>query len=271
MSRLIGAMVTASLLLACQAPYRTQTRMEHGVLRAAGQPAVVGRVVDAATGKPLRFLVLSLDSFPLGQVDTNGYYELPYVKQFAEGQHEVRIDWRPYRSQRKPFTLRKGFTDTVNFTLEHGPSPCCRLQGVWQVTLVMDSAAALGPPPSARRTGGTVAFSDSLRPSDFQYDLNGPMTHEVGRFDIDLVPFFGGPVAQDVSTTVFGPGTPDLLRETVGSVFAGDSVSIDFIPRMSHGGLSLQGLIRGDSAAGTWIQRAYCCGARGSFVMWRVP
>src|SRR6266571_3683861 len=63
---------------------------------------------------------------------------------------------------------------------------------------------------------------------------------------------------------------PKALSVTVaGSVPAGDSVAITFIPRMSHGSLSLYGRIRADTIRGRWSQNMYCCGAEGRFVMTR--
>ena len=271
MFRACASVSAACLLISCGPSYRHQVRMEHGVMRMAGQPAVVGHVVEAETGRPLPFLVVSLDSFPFGMVDTTGYYEIPHVPQLPEGQHEVRIRSRPYLSQSKIFTLREGFTDTVDFALEYGPDACCRLEGAWAVTLKMDSAALVGPRPTARVTGGAILFADSLANDWLRTGGDSRMTYEAGRFDVDLAPFFGGPFAQDVSTTVMGPGGPDLLREASGSVFSGDSVGITLIPRMTHGGLSLSGRILGDSVTGDWIQNAYCCGAYGTFVMRRTP
>lgn len=46
-------------------------------------------------------------------------------------------------------------------------------------------------------------------------------------------------------------------------------VTIDFIPRVSHGGVTMVGRIVDDSVRGSWHQRSYCCGAWGTFIMWR--
>jgi hypothetical protein len=70
---------------------------------------------------------------------------------------------------------------------------------------------------------------------------------------------------------VYGPTTGDFFQQAVGEVLADDSVMIVMIPGMRHGGLSLEGTLRGDTVRGAWVRNAYCCGARGRFVMHRVP
>ncbi|HEU4880766.1 MAG TPA: hypothetical protein VFT45_00935, partial [Longimicrobium sp.] len=52
-------------------------------------------------------------------------------------------------------------------------------------------------------------------------------------------------------------------------VFSGDSVEITLIPRISHGGVSMEGRVRDGVVAGKWVQRAYAGGAVGTFEMRR--
>lgn len=147
-------------------------------------------------------------------------------------------------------------------------APCCDLRGEWRIRLDLDSPSGQHPNPAGRHTSGTLRLETA-----FQTSMGEPIVDEIvrpviGRFDVDLAPFFGGPYAKDVSTTVFGGG-PDLLREVSATVPHTDSVYLGFIPRMSHGGLSLSGRIRNDTIRGEWIQNAYCCGATGRFEMVR--
>ncbi|HEX6042428.1 hypothetical protein [Longimicrobium sp.] len=123
--------------------------------------------------------------------------------------------------------------------------------------------------PRKREVEGRMVFSARLPPRPWLREPD-PATEE-GRFDVDLSVFFSGPFASDVSTTVYGGQPADFLRQAVGEVFADDSVTMVMIPGMSHGGLSLEGTLRGDTVSGMWVQNAYCCGARGRFVMHRVP
>jgi len=99
-------------------------------------------------------------------------------------------------------------------------------------------------------------------------DLDSLVRVVRGLHQVDFTPFFGGPVARDVSTSVFGDG-PDLFHEVQASIPAGDSVDITFIPRMSHGSLWLHGRIRADTIRGMWWQAMFGRGARGRFVMTR--
>jgi hypothetical protein len=138
--------------------------------------------------------------------------------------------------------------------------------------MVLDSANQMAPRPTARIVEGRIIFSPTIpnpRPFDVMPpDDSAPM--EYGRFYIDFRPFFGGPVARDVSTTIEGGTGGTLLKEAEGVVVTGDSVGIRLIPRMTHGSMGLAGKIRGDSIVGSWVQSAYCCGARGRFVMRRL-
>jgi hypothetical protein len=97
-----------------------------------------------------------------------------------------------------------------------------------------------------------------------------PTVDEFGEYRIDLRPFFGPDFAGSASYTVFeGREGADLLTEAEGHVYNDRQVEINFIPRLSHGGLSLGGVIRGDSIRGTWFKREYGSRFEGSFVMKR--
>jgi hypothetical protein len=141
------------------------------------------------------------------------------------------------------------------------------LQGVWRLELTLDSAGASGPRPTQRIISGEIAFARFG--GDSAYGRRAPSTDRFGRFDVDFTPFFGGRVASDVSTTIAAPFDRGLVTEATGELHSRDSVRIELIPRMSHGGLSLHGLFLGDSARGVWRLNAYCCGASGRFALRR--
>jgi hypothetical protein len=141
------------------------------------------------------------------------------------------------------------------------------MEGEWTVTLVMDSPTEGKTMPTTREIGGQFVFSPRLPVLDGE---KPPASVAVGRSQVDLAPFFGGPYARDVSTSMSGPVQADYFREMFARRTGGDTVEIIMIPRMSHGGLTLVGRLAGDSAAGYWVQNAFCCGARGRFTMRRV-
>src|SRR6478752_1241527 len=78
--------------------------------------------------------------------------------------------------------------------------------GTWSIELRMDSAGTLGPRPTARVVHGVVRF-DTLHVDSGVAPNGNHWTHRYwpGRFAIDLTPFFGGPIGQDVSTTIMSP------------------------------------------------------------------
>ena len=141
--------------------------------------------------------------------------------------------------------------------------------GRWSVELWLDSAGAIGPRPTARYVQGQVTF-DTLF-ADTGTGSNGRWTRRYwpGRFAIDLRPFFGTQIGQDVSTTVVGPFDSTSRSEVEADHPISDSVGINFIPRVSHGGITAEGAIHGDTIVGMWYMRAYCCGAQGHFRMVR--
>lgn len=143
--------------------------------------------------------------------------------------------------------------------------------GLWAVELWMDSAGALGPRPTARYVRGQVAF-DTLHAETGTASNGQRWTRRYwpGRFSIDLKPFFGAQIGDDVSTTVFGPFDSTSSTEVEAESAIADTIHMNFIPRVSHGGITASGKLRGDTLVGTWHMRAYCCGAVGRFRMLRV-
>ena len=216
-------------------------------------------------------MIVLLDDYPLSESDSSGWYEVSLDRYMEPGWHEVNVGAPGYIEERRKAWMDRGTFDTVDLRLRRAPRPRARLEGNWSVLLRFEEKGALGPPPSKRVVVGTISFSDTFPPV---WPNRGPqdsfVTEEVGRYDIDLKSFFGAQIAKDVSSTTFGSTAGSFAVEATGSVHSYDSVTIDLIPRISHGGLSLSGRMLADSVIGKWVQRAYCCGAAGTFIMKRV-
>ena len=131
------------------------------------------------------------------------------------------------------------------------------LEGRWSVELSLDPLSLQNPPPAEKITG-EVAFGTGSwwNPTD-----------RFGRHSVDTRPFFGRLYAAPTNVAHFTAADTSLFTEVSGGVI-GDSVGIDFLPRLDHGGLSFWGRFYGDSARGRWHRR----GADGSgrFVLKRI-
>ena len=258
------AVLTLSVLAACRkaAPAALACTLE------PNKAALVALVRSAADSSGLDRATVTTELWG-GDTDSTG---TACVKGVAPVRQSVSV-WRlGFTSESTIVAFDSGRTDTVRFFLHRLPPPCCRLAGSWRVHLRVEN------PEGNRRTrrdasaAGTVAFSRRIPdPWPPLYSLHDSIVRfEFGRHAIDLTPILGGPFGEDRSTTIMGGGG-SLLYEVVGLIETGDSVRLTIIPRMSHGGLTQWGRVRGDTIAGTWEQNAYCCGARGSFLMYRQP
>jgi hypothetical protein len=229
-----------------------------------GAWAVSVHVTDAATKRPVTNAIAS-SGLSIAETDSLGWICL---RTFAQDAETLEFSRPGYRDVSLTVSGVLGQAVSRDLRLERVPRPCCDLRGQWTITLELVSPGARQPKPTARTVTGAVNLGPRYLAPEPDDDLDS-LVHVVrGLHQVDFTPFFGGPVAQDVSTSVFGDG-PDLLHEVQGSVPAGDSVAITFIPRMSHGSLSLHGRIRADTIRGHWWQNMYCCGAEGRFVMTR--
>lgn len=222
------------------------------------------RVTDHATGRPVPDVGVRA-GMVFAVTDSLG---LACIRTLDSGAHEIWIGRRGYRDESLTLTGRVGQVIARSVRLPRVQDPCCDLRGEWMIDMRLETPAQMHPDPSGRRVSGAVLLGPrhfAPQPGD---DIDPIVRIARGLHRLDFTPFFGGPVANDVSTTVFGSG-PDLLREVEASVPSGDSVTVTFIPRMSHGSISLHGRIRNDTIRGDWIQNAYCCGASGTFTMVR--
>lgn len=226
--------------------------------------AISVHVTDSVSGRPVANAVTYGGMTPV-ETDSTGWLCIRNLSQDAES---LSFDRRGYRSDS---IILKGVSGQVvshELRLVRVSPPCCDLRGQWRIVFRLDSAGQFHPRPPARTATGGVNLGPRYLPAEPGDDLDSLVRVVRGLHQVDFAPFFGGPVARDVSTTIFGNG-PDLVREVMASVPQGDSVAITFIPRMSHGSLSLRGRIRSDTIRGTWVQNAYCCGGPGEFVMTR--
>ena len=266
-------LIVAALTGACRKhPETAQIAPRDTLPLSFNRGAVVGRVLNDRTSRPIPHMIVLLDDYPLSESDSAGWYEVSLDRFMEPGWHEVNVGAPGYIEERRKAWMDRGTVDTIDLRLRRAPRPTGRLQGSWTVLLRFEKRGALGPSPSRRVVEGRIAFADTFPPvwPNRTASQDTFVTEEVGRYDIDLTPFFGSQIAKDVSSTTFGSTAGSFAIEATGSVFAHDSVNIDLIPRISHGGLSFSGRMLSDSIVGRWVQRAYCCGATGSFVMRRV-
>ncbi len=236
----------------------------------AGPHEAAVRVVvnDAESGVPLPRVDVTV--FPWGDRTTER--GVACVSKLSPEKQHVYAERVGFFPETTSVHLAAGHVTELALALQREPPPCCRLHGVWWVRLDLTSAGRLAPHPTARTVNGWLVFDPKIpNPVGEGLELQDSIVqYEFGRHALDLRPFFGAPYGRDVSTTVVGGG-PSLYYEVLGLIETRDTVSIGVIPRMSHGGLSLWGHIRGDTISGRWRQNAYCCGAEGTFVMSRRP
>ena len=135
-----------------------------------------------------------------------------------------------------------------------GPSKA--LEGRWRVELYLDRPSARVE-PMAGQINGEIGFSTLAwwNPSD-----------RFGRHNLNLQSFFGTSFRKP-DVQAFSPADTSMVTEVSGNV-RGDSVGIDFIPRVDHGGLSMWGRFWGDSAKGRWYRRGN--DGEGHFILRRI-
>lgn len=227
-----------------------------------------GVVLDSA-GLPIGGVFLSAGSLG-GMSDASGSFEIPYQR---AGPVWVVASISGYHPDSTAVDVHPPDTAAIRITLARAPPPCCSLVGQWNLVFRLDSS---GPrqQPTARIAAGIIRFSPQVRiawPFGTGETPSDPFVHGMGGvFDVDFSVFWGTPIAADVSTSVMGPVTASFANEAYGRIFDNDSVEVDLIPRLSHGGVSLGGRLARDTMTGTWVQRAYCCGARGTVTMTRI-
>ncbi len=138
-----------------------------------------------------------------------------------------------------------------------GNGPSKALEGRWKLELILGSPSARTAPMAGQIDGEIIFGTTSFwNPGD-----------RFGRHSLNLRSFFGNSFLRPSGVAAFGAADTSMVTEVSGAV-RGDSVEIDFIPRIDHGGISLSGRFWGDSAKGTWQRRG--ADGDGRFVLRRV-
>ena len=137
------------------------------------------------------------------------------------------------------------------------PRATTGLEGRWQVELFLDPRS-MPNPPSAEKVSGEIAFGT---------DSWWGNAERFGRYAVDLRPFFGRFFAPPGTAKPFSAADTSFLTEASGGI-KGDTVVIDFIPRIDHLGLTFRGRFYGDSARGQWYRRG--TDGYGPFVLRRL-
>ncbi len=161
----------------------------------------------------------------------------------------------------------------IDLSIARSRPPCCRLAGTWSVRLVLRESGQLSAAHGTEVVGAITFSPDAPDPfpeARRRGPSSDPTLDEFGTYDIDLRPILGEDITRATSNTVF-PGRPgsDILKEAEGFVHHRNKVDINLIPRMSHGGISLTGMIDGDEVRGEWIKRDYAPSVSGTFLMRR--
>jgi Carboxypeptidase regulatory-like domain len=227
--------------------------------------SIRGRVVDATTSVPIPGVQVSAQH--LGDsTDKTGAFRIAYIR---PGDVEVTAWRRDLMMTTAHVRVTAGQVTSVELRATKAPLAWCRLEGEWSVALVLDKSQ-ISPPGTTVR--GTVTFSENARdpvPTRTPYP-DDPTLDEFGKYEVDLRPFFGEDIAKAHSNTVVPGGRDsDLFKEVAGYVHHLNAVEITFIPRMSHGGLTLEGEIEGDRISGTWLKRDVAPSETGHFLMTR--
>ncbi len=245
-------------------------RRRQAYLRAS-RGGLVGRITDAGTGRPVEGVGVHT-RYMGGYSDESGRYEVVYLD---PGEHRVEIERRGYVPQSRTITAVAGSKRILHASLRRAAPVRLRLDGSWAARFelldVGSDSIRKARRPTASTVAGTLWFSRSVPPplADVPVERDRYVWTVFGRSEVDFSPFFGGAVAEDVSTTVLGPVDDSFEREVAATVFDGDSVQVSLVPRISHGGVSFAGRLHGDSIVGRWDERAYCCGASGRVVLRR--
>jgi hypothetical protein len=212
---------------------------------------IIGTAREAGTNRPLEGVFVGTEY--LGDLTAaDGRYRIDHVD---PGAIKVMTWRRDLIDTREGARVRVGRETTVDLLIERAPPACCRLAGTWSVRLVLREPGQLEARSGTEATGLMTFSPDTPDPfpeARSSVPADDRTLDEFGTYDIDLRPMLGQDIARAVTNTIF-PGLPgsDILTEAVGYVHHRNEVSIALIPRMSHGGLSLDGTIEGDEVRGT--------------------
>ena len=131
------------------------------------------------------------------------------------------------------------------------------LEGRWRVELTLDDVDPRHA-PSARDAKGEIAFDSASwwNPGD-----------RWGRHSLDLAAFFGRTGALPAGVAAFSATDTSLVTEVTGRM-SGPMATIEFMPRSTRYGITLEGRLVGDSIVGQWHRRGMI--GSGTFAMNRL-
>jgi len=121
----------------------------------------------------------------------------------------------------------------------------CGLRGDWAATLMR----------GRREVRGTIAIADSAgprAPSGIPYRT---LPTWRGRYAVSTVPLFAAGEGRVESTSRSAPSGGESVNPVYAVLSLDDSVALTFEPHVSHGPLSLVGVLRGDTITGRWAER----------------
>lgn len=235
---------------------------------------VAGKITASENGEPLQWAYVS-STYLGGDADENGEYEVDLLD---PGIVRLVASRRGRESVVAEVEVVAGKTVEHDFELALAKPACCKLEGDWDIVLTLtddERPDDFKPDIVGDTARGRIVFSDK-----YTNPIGGRgSTHEdgvideFGEYDIDLTPFFGDNITASISNTIFGGSNdPDPLKQVAGSISHHDKVGISFIPRMSHGGITLFGTIADDAEIrGEWHKRDFAVMMWGTFVMTRLP
>ena len=195
---------------------------------------ITGKITDAKTGEPLEDVVVSAQY--LGDsTDASGTFRIMYLD---PGVVEVTAWRRDLAESSQHIQVSAGQMVWVHLKMARAHRACCRLEGKWNITLILDQGRTDASVPAAKHLEGTVQFSPSISdPLPERRRTQGDATvDELGEYKIDLRPFFGDDITRSLTNTVFPRRKgADLLTEAEGYVYNGSQVEIRFRIVGQHG------------------------------------
>jgi hypothetical protein len=156
-----------------------------------------------------------------------------------------------------------------------GNPPAHAVDGEWSVRMWLDSAGEMRP-GSRGPIDGTAVIGEGISDA-YNREIEGErpgFAYRIGRFYVHTEPFFHvprrGPPRATFDTT--GLAAADAAEEMVVRVDSPAVFSARVTPHITHAGLALRGMQRGDTIRGRWGGAPYVGRPpRGRFVMVRRP
>jgi hypothetical protein len=219
---------------------------------------IIGAITDAETGEPLE-MVSVVSQHQGDETNEFGLFRVPYQKPDTAVVKASRRDYIEYKTK---IDIIAGQEVTLHFSMKKQQKPCCKLEGKWEITLTDNRITVNGFITFNNQ------FSDPLPSRPTAHD--DTTLDEFGRFDIDLKPLLGENFVPIQSNSNQPVDSDTLFTEATGYVHNIDTATIILIPRMSDGGLSLEGQISNDFIDGKWYERGFSISRTGIFTMRKI-